>query len=190
MTSWIVVAGLMTAACALVFVSLSCRVMLTCMDQTRPGDQVAVRRHHHLCCPMNVVVAAHHHGTTTCVAMVGPRMVGLFHTSTVRHVETSSIIRGAYSLQELVDAANAGNAGDAEFLVDSRVLPGRVYDSAVARQHAGALALDLQHAARVVQREWRRASADPSRRVCRRRLLREFVELHQEAPGSRSQVVQ
>lgn len=36
------------------------------------------------------------------------------------------------------------------------------------------------HAARVVQRSWRRAIADPLFFMCRRRLLREFVEAQEE----------
>jgi hypothetical protein len=159
----------------------------TPLRRLRLGDRVGVMPHEGGV-PRLVVVAAHHDDTTTCVAMCGTRMVGMIRTPSSRGVFAGFIVRGEYDRQTLVDAATAAgvslnNGGDdndtdgVEFrMLDTRVCPPLVTGTAVARTYACALAMHLQHPARVIQRAWRLVVADPYTPVGRRRLLHEFNE--------------
>jgi hypothetical protein len=175
-----------TLLACVVGLAKACNTPRTRLDRTRVGDRVAaIPRSAIWRCgcsgcgstdPMPIVVAAHDRrgGTTTCVAMCGRRVVGVFVTFSERYVATADIVRGEYGLPELVDGSASG---DCRFAVDRRVTPAAiVHDAASARRQAGALAVALQHPARVVQRAWRRAVSDPSSLACRRRLMREFAE--------------
>ena len=74
----------------------------------------------------------------------------------------------SWDFTSMLDITRPGGASALRFL-----------DSDAARRHLAAATLQIQHAARVVQRGWRRAAADPAMRVCRDRLLREFRELRE-----------
>jgi hypothetical protein len=148
------------------------------------GDRVGVMPHEGGV-PWLFVVAAHHGDTTTCVSMCGTRMMGMFRSPSSHGVFTGFIVRGEYDRQTLVDAATAAGVslnGDndtdgVEFrMLDTGVYPPLVTGTAVARTYAHALAMHLQHPARVIQRAWRLVVADPYTPVGRRRLLHEFNE--------------
>ena len=151
----------------------------TPLRRLRLGDRVGVVPHEGGV-PRLVVVAAHQGDTTTCVAMCGTRMVCMFRSPSSRGVFAGFIVHGEYDRQTLVDAATrAGfslNNGVEFRMLDTRVYPSVVVGAAVARTYALALAMHLQHPARVIQRAWRRVVADPYTPVGRRRLMHEFTE--------------
>ena len=146
-----------------------------------------------------VVVAQQQRQNTLCASIAPdpagvPRVSRLYLLRSDRRVPAEAVAHGRpLGIPELVHAAERAlharraridnswhESWDFTSMLDI-TRPGdasvRFLDSDVARRHLVVATLQIQHAARVIQRGWRRAVANPATRVCRDRLLREFREL-------------
>ena len=144
--------------------------------------------------PIVVVTQQRHQHRTLC-ALIAPDPAGVPRVSRLYLLRSDMRVPAEAFAQlgipELVRAAEralharrarVGNSWHESWDMTSMLditRPGdvRFLDSDVARRYLAVATLQIQHTARVVQRDWRRAIADPTMRMCRDRLLREFREL-------------
>jgi hypothetical protein len=171
----------------------------TRLRELQPGDEVAGHRMTSIGILLRrVVVAAQHGACTVCVGMADdgrssssaapPRVCCVYLVRSDRRVPTDAVVRGAVGIPELARAAERGACAkltrvqqswdtyvlmlDKTDLRNTRMVP-----CDAARRRVAALAMQLHHPARVIQRAWRRAVSDPTRQMCQRRLRRELLEL-------------
>ena len=167
------------------------------LSRLRPGDEVSgpclrcgiYDRH-------VVVFAQRDDACTVCVIIDAdpagvPRVGRVYLLQSDRFLPSEAVVRSSVSIPELVWAAERAlrskltrvenswhESWDVISMLDfTDPCTVRFVDDDIARGHVAMFAVQLQHSARVIQRGWRRAIADPTMHLCHSRLLREFREL-------------